>query len=269
MFKRVVLKLSGEYLAGELDETRDVKSAVHYDEQTVDRIVGEITALHAEGVEIAVVTGGGNFWRGAEAPKTMDRVRADHMGMLASVMNGVFLEDRFKNKLVDARVMTPFTVGATAELYDRDAADKKLKNGSILIFSGGSGHPFFSTDTITAIRAAELGACCAMFAKGVEGVCDTNPKFLQAGESYGVYREITCEKIIRDNLFVIDMSAAQILMQQKVYSVLFDIRQSGNIAAACRDNNEIYDIGTKIYYDKNAEWEERICLSKQPLTKKK
>ena len=266
MFKRILLKLSGEYLAGELEE--GIKSTSHFDETVVERIVGEIKTLHSQGVEISIVIGGGNFWRGAAAPDFMDRVNADNIGMLASVMNGIYLSDWFFNKNIDARVLTPVPMGAT-ETYSRDTANDYLKKGRILIFAGGTGHPFFSTDTIAAIRGAELNVDCVLFAKGVEGVCDINPKNLNIGETYGVYREISYAKMIKDNLGVIDIAAMQILMQQKVYSVLFDIRANGSITDACRNDNKIMEIGTKIYYDKDEKWEEEICQNKQLYTKKK
>ena len=268
MFKRVVIKLSGEYLAGELSESGE-RAGAHFDEAVSGRIAGEILSVRGRGAEIGLVIGGGNFWRGAEAPAAMDRVSADKMGMLASVMNAVYLSDAFRRGGANARVLTPFAMGGFTENFNRDLADAYLVNGDILIFAGGTGHPFFSTDTIAAIRGAELNADCVLFAKGVEGVCDADPKKLPVGATYGVYREISCRKMIRDGLGVVDMAAAQLLMQQKVYSVLFDIRREGGIPLACESNDEILKIGTKIYHNKDREWEDDLCRNKQIFTKTK
>ena len=199
MFRRVLIKLSGEFLAGALDETAVDAAQQHYDAAVCKRIVDEINEARGLGTQVCLVIGGGNFWRGAEAPG-MDRAKADHMGMLASVMNAVFLSDGFKRAGARARVITPFHMGPFAECYNQDAADDCLNAGDVLIFAGGTGQPFFSTDTIAAIRGAELGADCVLFAKGVAGVCDQDPKRLAIGESYGVYREITCGMMIRNNL---------------------------------------------------------------------
>ena len=267
MFKRVLIKLSGEFLAGALDETAG-STAQHYDESVCTRIVGEINEARNLGTQACIVIGGGNFWRGAEAPG-MDRAKADHMGMLASVMNAVYLSDKFKDAGARARVMTPFHMGPFADCYNQDAADAYLTAGDVLIFAGGTGQPFFSTDTISAIRSAELHADCVLFAKGVAGVCDRDPKRLAIGETYGVYREITCRMMIRDNLTVVDMAAAQILMQQQLDARLFDIRVKGGIVAACAGDEKILGIGTKIYYHRDQEWEDNACRSIQTLTKTK
>ena len=267
MFKRILLKLSGEYLAGDMDETGGNGS--RFDVKTVGRITDEIKNVRSDGVEVCVVIGGGNFWRGAEAPESMDRVKADHIGMLASVMNGIYLVDFYKSNGMAARVLTPVMFGSMTEVYNSDAADKYLSNGEILIFAGGTGHPFFSTDTIAAIRAAELRADCVLYAKGVEGVCDKNPKKLKSGEEYGVYREITYNKMIRDNLTVVDIVAAELLRQRKIDSVLFDIRRDKSIETACRGDDEIFEIGTKIYWDRDKDWEEKSCLTTLKFMRKK
>jgi len=267
MFKRVLIKLSGEYLAGDLDDSAG--SAAHFDEAVSNRIIDEIKQIHGAGVQASLVIGGGNFWRGAEAPAAMDRAKADSMGMLASVMNAVYLTDSFKRAGLRARAMTPFACGAFTQVFERDAADAYLTAGDILIFAGGTGQPFFSTDTIAAIRGAELNADCVLFAKGVEGVCDRNPKGLAAGDAYGVYREITCRRMIQDGLAVVDMAALHIFMQQRVYAALFDIRQEGAIPAACADDDQILNIGTKIYFDKDKNWEDNACRIKQTFTKTK
>jgi len=268
MFKRVLIKLSGEYLAGDLDETGG-SSGTLFCEKTVGRILNEIKNVNKKNAEICIVIGGGNFWRGAEAPEYIDRAKADQIGMLASVMNGLYLTDCFNNINLKSRVLTPFAVGAMTEPYNRESADKYLSDGEILIFAGGTGHPFFSTDTISAIRAAELKVDRVLYAKGVEGVCDRDPKKLNPGDEYGVYREITYGKMIRDNLMVIDIVAAEILRQRKINSVLFDIRRPGGIETACEEEGEIDEIGTVIYFHKDKEWEDNLCRTKQKHTKKK
>ena len=279
MRRRVLIKLSGEYLAGAAGAADAIgatdDTGVHYDAATVGRIADEIMniraadatdAIGATGAEVCLVTGGGNFWRGADAPAAMDRVRADHIGMLASVMNGIYLADLFINRGVAARVLTPFGYGPATEVYDRDAADAYLKNGELLIFAGGTGHPFFSTDTAAAIRAAELNVGLLLYAKGVEGVCDRDPRH---GGGYHVYREMTYNMIIRDNLTVVDIVAAELLRQRKVYSILFDIRVAGAMEAAFLNDGSEFEFGTKIYWDKTKSWEEEQCRKKRNITKTK
>lgn len=249
MFKRVVLKLSGEYLAGEIEKNvpgeKSMSHIKHVDYAVSDKIVSDIVKAVEDKVQVAVVIGGGNFWRGRDVAEGFNRAKADNMGMLASVMNGIFLSERFLKKGVAAHVMTPFAVGGMTQIYNQDAAVRYLENGNIVIFAGGTGQPYFSTDTITIIRAADLQADCALFAKDVEGVCDKDPRKAASG-SYKVYRETSASQMISEKLTVIDIAAMIIARDTKINSALFDIRAENAIEIACSGDQRILSIGTKI-----------------------
>lgn len=249
MFKRVVLKLSGEYLAGEISRdasgetvSRHIK---HIDYSVSDKIVSDIVKVVSNKVQVAIVIGGGNFWRGRDVISGFDRAKADNMGMLASIMNGIFLSERFGQKGIAAHVMTPFMVGGMTEVYNQDAAARYLDGGNVVIFAGGTGQPYFSTDTITIIRAADLKADCALFAKDVEGVCDKDPRYAAPG-GYKVYREISASEMITEKLTVIDIAAMIIARDNKVNSALFDIRAENAIDIASTGDSRILSIGTRI-----------------------
>ena len=236
MGKRIILKLSGEYLSG-------LAPNIDYDHTKV--VTAEISALVRIGYPIGVIIGGGNFWRGRDIPAKFDRAKADYMGMLASVMNGIFLSEMFAENGVKAHIMTPFPVGGFAELYNRDKAADYLDDGRVVIFPGGTGQPFFSTDTITVIRAAELSAD-VLFAKEVEGVCSSDP---QHGGDYIVYREISYDDYIAKNLSVVDVSAVILAREREITCALFDLRAQNAIETAVKsvsnsDFNAIREIGT-------------------------
>jgi len=250
MFKRVVIKLSGEYLAGEMskdDGGIPVSCVKHVDYPITAQIVSDIIKVMKNGVQTALVVGGGNFWRGRDAAAGFDRSKADNMGMLASVMNGILLSERFAARGVRAHVMTPFAVGGMTQIYNQDIADEYLKKGDAVIFSGGTGQPYFSTDTISVIRAAELKADRVLFAKGVDGVCDKNPNTAESG-GFKVFREITASEIIEKNLEVVDAAAMFIAREHCVTTALFDIRAENAIEIACSGDSGIKSIGTAISY---------------------
>jgi len=242
LLKRVVLKLSGEYLAG-----GDDAQLKHIDYAAADKIITDIVKVIKTGVQVAVVVGGGNFWRGRDAAAEFDRAHADYMGMLASVMNGIFLSERFYQKGVRARVLTPFAVGGMTEVYNTIKAAECLENGHIVIFAGGTGQPFFSTDTITIIRAAELKADMALFAKDVPGVCDCDPRDAAPG-SFEIYRQISASEMISKNLTVVDVAAMILARDNEVNCAVFDISANNAIATACLGTKEILSIGTVISY---------------------
>lgn len=237
MFKRVVIKLSGEALAGGTSD--------HFDNKVVGDIADQIKTIQEKGVQVSVVVGGGNFWRGKFSNECMDRTKADQMGMLATVMNGIYVADILKRMGVKAVVMTPFIVGSMTEQFCRDKAEEYLRNKTVVICAGGSGHPFFSTDTITAIRAAELKADAILFAKnGVNGIYDSDPNTHPEAEKY---TEITYREIITRNLQVIDISAMAICEEQNIYSIVFGIDEpNGIVFAATGDQNQLYEVATKI-----------------------
>ncbi|MDR3092186.1 MAG: UMP kinase [Clostridiales bacterium] len=242
MFNRVIIKLSGEYLSGEHlgAESKRVDYPVS------DGLVKEIASVMDTGIQTGLVVGGGNFWRGRDASPDFSRDKADGMGMLASVMNGVFLAERFARLGIWAHVMTPFPVGGFTEMYNRDLAENYLITpNNTVIFAGGTGQPYFSTDTITVIRAADLRADMTLFAKAVPGVCDRDPK--KAGEGgYALYREITASKMLDDKLSAVDFTAMTIARDMRVNCALFDIREENAVRRACAEDGALMKIGTII-----------------------
>jgi len=236
MYKRVVIKLSGEALAGNRDG--------HFDDNVIDRITGQIAEIMQMGVQVSLVVGGGNFWRGRDAKDGMDRVKADQIGMMATVMNALYLSEAFRLRGIEAVIMTPLIVGVVTEQFSKPAALRYMQNGAIVIFAGGTGHPFFSTDTITAIRAAELDCDALLFAKNVDGVYDSDPR--NNGKARKLHN-ITYREIITNDLKVIDIAASSILEDRKLTSVIFGLDEPGGIVtAATGTDEEIYRIGTKV-----------------------
>lgn len=235
MFKKVLIKLSGEALAG--DGTNN------FDDAIINKIVSDIIDVMKSGTEVALVIGGGNFWRGRSATSNMDRNKADQIGMLATVMNAIYVADVFKQQGVVAEVMTPFYVGNMTKLFNKDEADESLKSGKVTIFAGGVGHPYFSTDTITALRAIELSCDCILYAKNVDGIYNADPN----KDSTAVkYKEITYRKIIEDDLQAIDLTAMILSETNNITSLVFGLNEPDSIAIACKNDDTIYTIGTKI-----------------------
>lgn len=220
MYKRVVLKLSGEALASDGNT---------FDNAIIGNIISQVKAIVNMGVQVTMVVGGGNFWRGRSANPEMDRVKADHIGMLATVMNAMYLADFCRQKDLSAVVMTPFKVGTMTEEYSKDRAETLLAENKILIFAGGIGSPFFSTDTVTAIRAAELGADAILFAKSIDGVYDSDPATNPNAKKFD---EIPCVEIIEKNLKVIDLTAADICYSQKIPVILFGLAEENSLVKA-------------------------------------
>ena len=160
MYKRIVLKLSGEALAGE-------KSNVKFDNEVIKGIVLQIKEVMEMGTQVMLVIGGGNFWRGRSADSQMDRCKADQIGMLATIMNAIYVADFLRQEGIRAVVQTPFKCGTMTEEFSKDSAMAHIEKGEVVIFAGGLGHPMFSTDTITALRGAELEVDGLLFAKNV------------------------------------------------------------------------------------------------------
>lgn len=168
MYKRIVLKLSGEALAGE-------KKGVTFDDSIIWGLIAQIKAVMAKGTQVSLVIGGGNFWRGRSADSKMDRTKADQIGMLATVMNAIYVADAFRQNGIKAFVQTPIVIGTMTEQFSKESALAHLEKGEVVIFAAGMGHPFFSTDTITALRGAELDVDGLFFAKSIDGVYDDDP----------------------------------------------------------------------------------------------
>jgi len=223
MYQRVILKLSGEALKG--NGTYGINPA------TVKNIATEIKEIYELGVQIGIVVGAGNLWRGKTGEELgMDRAQADYMGMLGTIMNGLALQDALESALVPTRVMTVLPVSAVAEPYIRRRAMRHFEKGRVLIFSGGTGSPFFSTDTAAALRAAELNADIILMAKnGVEGVYDKDPR--KHGEAV-MYETVTQQMVLEKNLQVMDQTAASICRENKINILVFNMNLHGNIKKA-------------------------------------
>lgn len=223
MYNKVVLKLSGEALAGDTGK--------NFDNNTIFSIIDQIKKIIEMGTKTTLVVGGGNFWRGRSANPDMDRVKADQIGMLATVMNAIYVADCFRQKGVKAVVMTPIKIGTVTEEFSKDLANKYLEEGKVIIFAAGIGHPFFSTDTVTALRACELEADAILFAKAIDGVYDSDPATNPNAKKFD---EIPCKDIVEKNLKVIDIAAANLCYENKIPVVIFGLAEEGGIVKAAK-----------------------------------
>ena len=231
-YRRVLLKLTGESLQGAGEGGIDWSAA-----QRVARELRDVTKL---GVQLAVVIGGGNFWRGRTAQNTgMNRITADQIGMVATVMNGLALRDALEEAGVPARVMTALEIPRLAETFQRDRAIRHLDKGRVVIFAGGTGNPLFTTDTAAALRAAEVRADVLLKASTVDGVYDSDPRKNPKAKRYA--RLSFSEAIARD-LKVMDTAAFSLCKDSGVRIIVFDSRQPGNIKRAVQGR----DIGTLV-----------------------
>ncbi len=235
MYKRVLLKLSGEALAGD--------GEAPFDNNIISEIVSQIKFIIKKGGQVSLVIGGGNFWRGRSANPEMDRCKADQIGMLATVMNAVYVADFLKQKGLSSVVMTPFTIGTMTELFSKDLALKYLSENKIIIFAGGIGHPFFSTDTVTALRASELQADAILYAKSIDGVYNDDPAKNPDAVKYDTIR---CKEIIEKNLKVIDIAAANLCFEQSIPVVIFGLLEDNCIVKAAMGEK----IGTLVTVDR-------------------
>lgn len=219
-YRRVLLKLSGEAFGG---------GAIGIDPDVVSSIAEQIAGIVANGVEVAVVTGGGNFFRGAELQhRGMDRARADYMGMLGTVMNCLALQDFCEQAGVPTRVQTAIAMGQVAEPYIPRRAVRHMEKGRVVIFGAGSGMPFFSTDTVAAQRALEIGADVLLMAKqGTDGVYDSDPR---ANPSAKKYDDLTYDEFLARDLKVADATAVSLAREHSLPMVFFDLGAEGNIA---------------------------------------
>ena len=226
MFKRVVIKLSGEALAG--DKTGNCAGA--YDDACIGIIATQIKKLVASGVQAALVVGGGNLWRGRQAPFGADRVTADQIGMLATVMNALYLRDTFSRMGVKSKVAAPIPIGNITEIYERDAAVCYMENKTVLINAAGLGHPLFSTDTVTALRAAELSANCVLYAKSIDGVYDMDPNKNPGARKY---KRLSYKTAIAKGLEAADISALNLSNETGVPSFMFKLNEPDSLIKAC------------------------------------
>ena len=215
--KRVLLKLSGEALAG------DKKTG--FDEATCLEVAGQVKKLVDQGIQIAIVTGGGNFWRGRTS-ETIDRVKADQIGMLATVMNCIYVSEIFRYAGMDTEVFTPFTCGAFTTLLSKDAAEKALETGMVIFFAGGTGHPYFSTDTGAVLRAIEIEADAMLLAKAIDGIYDSDPKVNPEAKKYD---EISIQEIIDKKLMAVDLTASIMCLEHKMPMLVFGLNEENSI----------------------------------------
>ena len=227
-YKRILLKISGEALGGE--------KSMGFDEPTMDAICGGVKKAHDLGVQIGIVVGGGNFWRGRSSGK-MERTLADKIGMLATVMNALAVSDKLEQLGVPTEVFTSITMPQVAPAFTRKDALRAMDEGKIAVFGGGTGNPFFSTDTATALRAVEVSADVMFKATMVDGVYDKDPrKFPDAKR----YKTVSFSQVLAQNLNVMDMTAASLCRESKIPIVVFDLSDPTNICRALCG----YDIGT-------------------------
>lgn len=225
MYKRILLKMSGEAIKG--------KTSFGIDPKTVSSIAKQIKDAHDLGIEIGIVVGGGNIWRGKTASELgMERAQADYMGMLATVMNGLAVQDALEHIGVPTRVLSALAVDEVAEPYIRRRAIRHLEKGRVCIFVGGLGSPYFSTDTASVLRATEIGAEIVLMAKnGTEGVYDADPrKNLDAK----MFDEITFADILAHDLAVMDATAASLCKDNGLNLIVFNMNKEGNIVRAVK-----------------------------------
>ncbi len=219
MYKRIVLKLSGEALAG--------PRGFGIDADKVAEITGEVAGVHALGVEVAIVVGGGNFFRGVEEQaREMDRVSADNMGMLSTVINAIALQDALEKHGIQCRVMTAVLMNQIAEPYIRRRATRHLEKGRVVVFAAGTGNPFFSTDTAASLRAMEIKADVLLKATKVDGVYNADPVLVKDAVKY---EEITYMDIVKQGLKVMDLTAVTLCKDNNMPMIIFNMNQPGNI----------------------------------------
>ena len=232
-FSRVVLKLSGEALMG--------KAEYGIDPSVVTTIAKQISHVVNDGVEIAIVVGGGNIWRGlAASSRGMDRATADYMGMLATVINGLALQDALEHIGVHTRVQTAVEMHQVAEPYIRRRAIRHMEKGRVVILAGGTGNPYFTTDTAAALRALEIGAEVILMGKNnVDGVYDDDPKTNPQASRYAV---LSHREALERNLRVMDQSALALCRENNLPIIVFDLMTPGNIERAAR----VYEVGTLV-----------------------
>ena len=214
---RVLLKLSGEALAGE--------KKFGFDEETVKKVAVQVKEIHDRGTEVGIVIGGGNFWRGRTS-ENIDRTKADQIGMLATVMNCIYVSEIFRSVGLETNILTPFEVGSFTKLFSKDRANKYFKRGNIVFFAGGSGHPYFSTDTPTVLRAIEVDADAVLLAKSIDGVYSADPKTDPTAIKYD---EISIDEVIAKNLQVVDMTASILARDNKMELWVFPLYEENSI----------------------------------------
>ena len=214
---RILLKLSGEALAG------DKKTG--FDEETVRKVALQVKQLVEDGVEVGIVIGGGNFWRGRSS-ENIDRTKADQIGMLATIMNCIYVSEIFRSVGMMTNILTPFECGSFTKLFSKDRANKYFAKGMVVFFAGGTGHPYFSTDTATVLMAVEVSVDAILMAKAIDGVYDSDPKTNPNAKKYD---EISIQETIDKRLAAVDLAASILCMENKMPMLVFGLNGENSI----------------------------------------
>lgn len=220
--KRVLLKLSGEALAGE--------KKTGFDEATCIAVAKQVKELSDQGMEIGIVIGGGNFWRGRSS-ENIDRTKADQIGMLATVMNCIYVSEIFRSVGMKTEVLTPFACGSFTKLFSKDLANECFAEGKVVFCAGGTGHPYFSTDTATVLRAIEIEAEMILLAKSIDGVYDSDPAKNPDAKKYD---EVSISDVIAQGLQVVDMTASILCKENKMPMLVFGLNEENSIVNAAK-----------------------------------
>ena len=215
--KRILLKLSGEALAG--------PKKTGFVEATVMEVARQVKVLVDEGIQVGIVIGGGNFWRGRTS-ENIDRTKVDQIGMLATVMNCIYVSEIFRTAGMRTSVLTPFECGSFTKLFSKDRVNKYFDRGMVVFMAGGTGHPYFSTDTATVLRAVEIEADMIFLAKAVDGVYDSDPK---SNPDARKYDEVGIQEVIDKKLAVVDMTASILCMENKMPMLVFGLNEKDSI----------------------------------------
>ena len=218
--QRILLKLSGEALAGEKKQG--------FDEPTVRKVALQVKQLTDAGTQVGIVIGGGNFWRGRTS-ENIDRTKADQIGMLATVMNCIYVSEIFRSVGMQTEILTPFACSSFTKLFSKDRAVRYLAEGKVVFFAGGTGHPYFSTDTGVVLRAVEVEAEVILLAKAVDGVYDDDPRTNPAAKKYD---EVTIQEVIEKNLQVVDMTASILARDNHMPMWVFGLNEENSIVNA-------------------------------------
>ena len=215
--RRVMLKLSGEALAGE--------KKTGFDEEVVKDVARQVKLSVDQGVQVAIVIGGGNFWRGRSS-NAIDRPKADQIGMLATVMYCIYVSEIFRNTGMKTEIFTPFACSTFTKLFSKDAANEALAQGKVVFFAGGTGHPYFSTDTGAVLRAIEIEADAMLLAKAIDGIYDSDPKVNPQAKKYN---EISIHEIIDKKLMAVDLTASIMCLENKMPMLVFGLNEPNSI----------------------------------------
>lgn len=215
--RRILLKLSGEALAG--------GKKTGFDEETVRGVALQVKQLVEDNIQVGIVIGGGNFWRGRTS-ENIDRTKADQIGMLATIMNCIYVSEIFRSSGMCTSILTPFECGSFTKLFSKDRANKYFAEGQVVFFAGGTGHPYFSTDTGVVLRAIEVEAEVILLAKAVDGVYDDDPN---KNPNARKYEEVTIDEVIEKNLQVVDMTASILARDNKMPMWVFGLNEENSI----------------------------------------